>query len=218
MATALLRERCGVREGGKVLSEHGVWRGEGSPTTTVLQEVSLRHPSVFAITALASAGLLGVGCGSSSNSGSANNAAATSTPAYSAPASAPATTTAAAAGTAVGTIHTKLGTILVAGPKHMTVYLFEADKGTTSNCSSACAQAWPPVTTTGEPKAEGGAKASSLGTTERSDGTRQVTYHGHPLYYYVSDQSSGETTGQGVNSFGADWYVMSPKGGKIDNS
>lgn len=178
----------------------------------------MRHPSVFAITALASVSLLGVGCGSSSNSGSAGNAAATSAPAYSAPSSTPVTTPAAATGTVVGTTHTSLGTVLVAGPKHMTVYLFEADRGTTSNCSSACAQAWPPVTTTGAPKAEGGASGADLGTTERSDGTRQVTYHGHPLYYYVSDERSGETTGQGVNSFGAPWYVMSPKGDKIDNS
>ena len=74
------------------------------------------------------------------------------------------------------------------------------------------------MTTSGEPKAEGGAKAADLGTTERSDGTRQLTYHGHPLYYYVSDHSSGEATGEGVNSFGAPWYVLSPKGEKIDNS
>ncbi|HEY2767122.1 MAG TPA: hypothetical protein VGI76_02625 [Solirubrobacteraceae bacterium] len=185
----------------------------------------MRHPSVLAITALASAGLLGAGCGSSSNSSSSgsggypssSNAAAKSTPASGAPASAGATTPSTAAGTAVTTAHTSLGTVLVAGPNHMTVYLFEADKGTTSNCSSACAQAWPPVTTSGEPKAEGGAQSAHLGTTTRSDGTKQVTYNGHPLYYYVSDQSSGETTGQGVKSFGAAWYVLNPAGKKIDN-
>jgi predicted lipoprotein with Yx(FWY)xxD motif len=185
----------------------------------------LRHPSVLAITALASAGLLGVGCGSSSNSSSSNaggypsssNASAQSTPASSAPASGSGATS-TATGTAVGIVHTSLGTVLVAGPKHMTVYLFEADKGTTSNCSGACAQAWPPVTTSGEPKAEGGAHSSDLGTTTRSDGTKQLTYKGHPLYYYVSDQSSGETTGQGVKSFGAAWYVLNPSGKKIDNS
>ncbi len=115
-------------------------------------------------------------------------------------------------------MHTNLGTIVVAGPKQMTVYLFEADRGSTSNCSEACAQAWPPVTTTGNPKAEGGALAADLGTTTRSDGTKQVTYKGHPLYYYVTDQQSGETTGQGVKSFGAAWYVLSPKGSKIDGS
>jgi predicted lipoprotein with Yx(FWY)xxD motif len=181
----------------------------------------LRHPSVLAITALASAGLLGVGCGSSGNSNSSaggypasSNASATSTPAASA--STPATTP-ATAGTAVGTTHTSLGTVLVAGPKHLTVYLFEADRGTTSNCSGACAQAWPPVTTSGEPKADGGAHSSDLGTTTRADGTKQLTYKGHPLYYYVSDRSSGETTGEGVKSFGAAWYVLNPSGKKIDN-
>jgi predicted lipoprotein with Yx(FWY)xxD motif len=190
----------------------------------------LRHPSVLAITALASAGLLGVGCGSSGNSNSnsgnaggypsSSNASAKSTPAAGAPASSSgsAGTASTASGTAVATGHTSLGTVLVAGPKHMTVYLFEADKGTTSNCSGACAQAWPPVTTTGEPKAEGGAQAADLGTTTRSDGTKQITYKGHPLYYYVSDQSSGETTGQGVKSFGAAWYVLNPQGKKIDKS
>lgn len=179
----------------------------------------MRHPSVLAICALASAGLLVAGCGSSSNGNggsSASNAAATSA-ASSTTASTQASAAPAAAGTAVGTIHTEHGTVLMAGPKHLTVYLFEADHGTTSNCSGACAQAWPPVTTTGEPSAEGAAKSADLGTTTRSDGTKQVTYHGHPLYYYVSDQSSGETTGQGVKSFGAAWYVMSPKGEKVDD-
>ncbi len=177
----------------------------------------MRHPSVFAITALAGAGLLGAGCGSSGGGASSSNAAATNAPAVSNTAASSTQSTTPAAGTTVGTIHTRLGTVLVAGPKHLTVYLFEADKGTTSNCSAACAQAWPPVTTSGSPKAEGAAKAADLGTTERSDGTRQVTYHGHPLYYYVSDSSSGETTGQGVKSFGAAWYVMNPQGAKIDN-
>ncbi len=179
----------------------------------------MRHPSALAITVLAGAGLLGVGCGSSGGGSSSSNAAASTAPAVSnTSASSASATTPAATGTVVGTTHTNLGTVLVAGPKHLTVYLFEADRGTTSNCSAACAQAWPPVTTSGAPKAEGAAQAADLGTTERSDGTRQVTYHGHPLYYYVSDSSGGETTGQGVKSFGAAWYVMSPQGKKIDNS
>jgi predicted lipoprotein with Yx(FWY)xxD motif len=186
----------------------------------------VRHPSVLAITALMGAGLL-AGCGSSSSSNgggypAASNSATQSTPASGAAApSGPSTTSAAstaASGTTVATVHTSLGTILAAGPKHMTVYLFEADKGSTSNCSGACAQAWPPVMTTGNPQAESGAKAADLGTTTRSDGTKQLTYNGHPLYYYVSDQSSGETTGQGVKSFGADWYVLNPQGKKVDKS
>jgi predicted lipoprotein with Yx(FWY)xxD motif len=187
----------------------------------------LRVPSVLAITALAGAGLLGVGCGSSGSSttnNSANasgysessNASAKSSAAGAAPTTSGASAS-ASSGTAVGTGHTSLGTVLVAGPQHMTVYLFEADKGSTSSCSAACAQAWPPVTTTGAPQAEGAAKSADLGTTTRSDGTKQVTYKGHPLYYYVSDRASGETTGEGVKSFGAAWYVLNPHGEKIDN-
>jgi len=183
----------------------------------------VRHPSVLAITALVGAGGLVAGCGSgsSANSGgsgypAASNASAQSTPASGAAgAAATSATSTAASGTAVGTAHTSLGTILVAGPKHLTVYLFAADKGSTSSCSGPCAQAWPPVTTTGTPKAEGGAQAADLGTTMRSDATKQLTYKGHPLYYYVSDQSSGETTGQGIDSFGAAWYVLNPAGKQV---
>jgi predicted lipoprotein with Yx(FWY)xxD motif len=190
-----------------------------SPT----QEVRVRNPSVVAAATLAVAALAVAGCGSSSSKTEAGGypASSSATQSTAAPAANAAVTSASgstATGTAVGVLHTSLGTILVAGPKKMTVYLFEADKGSTSTCSEACAQAWPPVTTTGEPKAEGGAAAADLGTTTRSDGTKQVTYKGHPLYYYVTDQQSGETTGQGVNSFGAAWYVLSPKGNKIDNS
>ena len=98
------------------------------------------------------------------------------------------------------------------------MYLFAADTGSTSTCSGACAQVWPPVTTTGAPKAEGEAVAADLGTTTRSEGTKQVTYKGHPLYWYVSDSQAGETTGQGVQSFGAAWWVLSPSGSEITGS
>ncbi len=184
----------------------------------------MQHPSVLASTALACAGLIVAGCGSSSNSSSASSPAASGATTQSAQAPAASSTpaesgasNAASTGTGVGTVHTSLGTILAAGPKHLTVYLFEADKGSTSSCSGACAQAWPPVTTTGQPQTEGGAMAADLGTTTRSDGTKQITYKGHPLYYYVSDQGSGDTTGQGVNSFGAGWYVLNPQGKKVDD-
>jgi predicted lipoprotein with Yx(FWY)xxD motif len=108
-----------------------------------------------------------------------------------------------------------LGSILVAGPQRRTVYLFAADKGPHSTCSSACAEVWPPLTTSGSPKATGGAHSADLGTITRSDGTKQVTYKGHPLYYYVGDPKSGDTSGQGINSFGAAWYVLSPSGSEV---
>ena len=71
------------------------------------------------------------------------------------------------------------------------------------------------MTTTGNPKAAGGAVSANLGTITRSDGTKQVTYKGHPLYYYVGDPSSGDTSGQGIDSFGAAWYVLSPSGSEV---
>jgi predicted lipoprotein with Yx(FWY)xxD motif len=84
-----------------------------------------------------------------------------------------------------------------------------------SVCYGACAGAWPPVTATGKVVAEGGAKASELGTTTRTDGTKQVTYDGWPLYYYVGDSGSGTTTGQGSDGFGAKWWLLAPSGAEI---
>ncbi len=178
----------------------------------------MRHLSVLATATLAVVALVVAGCGSStsstSNGGSGYPAATKS--AAAAAASATATSSGSgASGTVLTTEHTSLGTVLAAGPKRLTVYLFAADTGTTSTCSGACAQVWPPVTTTGNPKAEGGAMAGALGTTTRPEGTKQVTYKGHPLYYYVTDRQAGETTGQAVNSFGAPWYVLTPQGSAI---
>jgi predicted lipoprotein with Yx(FWY)xxD motif len=130
----------------------------------------------------------------------------------SAPASPSAT---AAAGTTVAVKSSKLGTILVDGSGR-TLYLFERDTGTTSTCSGACATGWPPYTTSGAPQAGSGASASLLGTTTRSDGKTEVTYHGHPLYYFAGDAKPGDTNGQGVKAFGAEWYVLSAAGNKLE--
>ena len=172
--------------------------------------------------ALGATGLLALalaGCGGSSttSSSSASSAGGSAYPQSTATtASAPAT---AASGGGVATVSVahsgELGSILVAGPKRRTVYLFASDTGPSSTCSSACAEVWPPVTTTASPKAAGGAVSADLGTISRSDGTKQVTYKGHPLYYYVGDPNSGDTSGQGINSFGAPWYVLSPSGSAI---
>jgi predicted lipoprotein with Yx(FWY)xxD motif len=108
-----------------------------------------------------------------------------------------------------------LGQVLV-DPKGLTVYLFLADKGTSSSCNSAsCVQYWPPVLTNGAPQPGAGVSAPLLGTTTRADGTTQVTYAGHPLYLFLSDMKAGDVTGQGVNAFGAPWYVVSPSGMQI---
>jgi predicted lipoprotein with Yx(FWY)xxD motif len=116
----------------------------------------------------------------------------------------------------VTTRKTKLGTILV-NAQGRSLYLFLKDKNGKSACSGACAKAWPPLMTTGKPKAAGGANAKLLGTTKRSNGT-QVTYNGHPLYTFVQDTKAGQTKGQGSNFFGALWYVMGTNGKQITKS
>lgn len=108
-----------------------------------------------------------------------------------------------------------LGKILV-DSKGRTAYLFEKDTGPMSTCSGACAAEWPPVTTSGKPTAGDGLTASMLGTTKRSDGTTQVTYNGHPLYLFSGDNKPGDTAGQNVDAFGAEWYVLSPAGDKVE--
>lgn len=124
-----------------------------------------------------------------------------------------------AAGSSAATVktrHGKLGTYLV-DAKGRSLYLFEKDKSTKSTCYDACAKAWPPLLTTGKPKAAGKAKASLLGTSKRKDGTTMVTYKGHPLYYFIQDKRAGQTKGQGVDGFGAEWYVLAPSGHKIED-
>ena len=107
-----------------------------------------------------------------------------------------------------------LGSVLV-DSQGRTVYLFEKDTGPNSTCFGACATEWPPVTTSGKPKAGNGVTAAMLGTTKRSDGKTQVTYNGHPLYLFEADRKPGDATGQNVDAFGAEWYVLSPAGNRI---
>ena len=159
----------------------------------------MTRPFRLAALAIASALVLAA-CGSSGSS-STSTSTASSTPR---PAS------------VVGTKTSSLGTFLV-DAKGRALYLWEADHGSKSTCSGACAQAWPPLTTTATPKASGTAKASLLGTTTRSDGSREVTYAGHPLYYFAGDTTPGQTTGQGSDGFGAAWWVVAPGGKAIEN-
>jgi predicted lipoprotein with Yx(FWY)xxD motif len=119
-----------------------------------------------------------------------------------------------AAGARVDVTTSPLGRILVDG-KGITLYDFPPDKGTTSVCYGACAALWPPLLTQGKPVPGHGLRASLLGTTKRKDGKLQVTYGGHPLYYFVTDRKPGQTTGQGVNQFGGPWWVISPAGKEI---
>jgi predicted lipoprotein with Yx(FWY)xxD motif len=121
----------------------------------------------------------------------------------------------AAGGVTVKTHHKKLGTFLV-GPNGHALYRFEKDNGSSkSHCYKECAMDWPPLITHGKPHAAGKAKARLLGTTKRKNGDRQVTYHGHPLYYFSEDSKAGQTHGEGLVEFGGEWNVVNKKGHEI---
>lgn len=190
----------------------------------------MRSPFVLAAVA-STAALFAAGCGGSSyssgtsaGSGTKSTSAANSSPYGETQSTSTATSTTGSSSTPTGTgvvvvsKHSHDGTILAAGSKRLTVYMFEGDTGSASSCSGACAQVWPPVTTAAAATAAGGAIATDLGTTTRSDGTRQVTYKGHPLYFFVKDKDNGDAYGQGVHGFGSDWYVLKPSGVKVDKS
>jgi predicted lipoprotein with Yx(FWY)xxD motif len=108
---------------------------------------------------------------------------------------------------------TNLGKILV-NSKGRTLYMFQADQGTTSACNDACALNWPPLENAA-PKAGKGAKSSLLTTSTRADGKTQVVYNGHPLYTFQADTKAGNTKGQAVNAFGGLWYAVSSAGNAV---
>jgi predicted lipoprotein with Yx(FWY)xxD motif len=145
--------------------------------------------------------------------GSALLATACSSAASSAPA-AGSSASASTTGTVITTHAGSAGTFLTDGSGR-TVYLWAKDGMNSSDCSGACAAAWPPVPATGTLTAGGGAKASDLGTITRSGGAKQATYDGHPLYYFVGDSGPGQTAGQGSDNFGAKWWLVAPSGAQI---
>ena len=144
--------------------------------------------------------LVAAGCGSSSSSDSGKTSSSSS---------------AKASKATVDLAKTDVGDVLT-GPNGRTLYLFEKDKSPKSTCSGECANDWPPLMASGKPAAGSGVKASMLGTSKRSDGQEQVTYNGHPLYYYEGDKKAGQTAGQGIDAFGAEWYVVGANGSKVE--
>ena len=119
--------------------------------------------------------------------------------------------------TVITTVSSSAGTFLANSSGHA-VYLWTKDSNGMSACSGACAGAWPPVTTTGTVTASGEAKSSDLGTITRSDGTKQVTYDGHPLYFFSGDSGPGMASGQGNDGFGAKWWLVSPSGSDVTSA
>jgi predicted lipoprotein with Yx(FWY)xxD motif len=95
------------------------------------------------------------------------------------------------------------------------LYMFTIDTRTRSHCLQLCPAEWPPLTTSGAPVAAGAARADKLGTIRRPDGSRQVTYAGHPLYRYAGDVAAGQTNGQGLIVFGGTWWLVAPSGRRI---
>ena len=168
-------------------------------------------PALAALALIAALAIAGCGSSSSdsssSNSGGAYGSGGEST-------TKPASTKASSSGTAAvvtAASAPKLGRIIV-DSKGFTLYDFHKDKGTTSSCYGGCAKVWPPLISEGNPEAGEGAMASKLGTTERKDGTLQVTYAGHPLYTYTADTKPGDAKGNDFSSFGAEWYALQPSG------
>ncbi len=162
-----------------------------------MKKTMLGAAPVAAVLAIAGCGGGGYGSGAAVSSAPASANAAAS----------------AAASVALG--HSKLGSFLADGSGRA-LYLFEADKGSVSSCYSACASLWPPLRSAAAVKPAIGVSPALLGTTKRHDGTAEVTYRGHPLYYYAGDSKSGDTTGQALNQFGAKWYLVAANGNKID--
>jgi predicted lipoprotein with Yx(FWY)xxD motif len=172
----------------------------------------------MATAALAAGIALAATACSSSGSGSTAAPAASSATAQ---ASSPAAAASASSGStavmiSLSSISGIPGKFLV-GAQGRTIYLFEADKSGTSTCAGACAAAWPPVSVSGSPQAGSGVDQALLGTVKRDDGTMQLTYNKHPLYYFAADTAAGQDHGQGSKEFGAGWYVVSAQGSKIDN-
>jgi predicted lipoprotein with Yx(FWY)xxD motif len=118
----------------------------------------------------------------------------------------------ASSGTALAVRSTSLGKILTDG-RGFTVYAFDADKGTKSACTGACATAWPPVPATGTtPHVGAGVTQSLVGQATRADGSRQLTYNGRPLYLFQGDSAAGDTNGDGSTAFGARWDALKASG------
>ncbi|GAB7181846.1 hypothetical protein ATKI12_1677 [Kitasatospora sp. Ki12] len=185
----------------------------------------MRNTRAVAATAAAIA-LITVVCGGCSSSKKTTAAASTTaaapfTTSTESPSGSPSASPSPSAGaTGAGTLVAaatigKFQNILV-DAQGKTLYLFEADTSPTPTCYDACATAWPPVLTTGTPTAAHGADQAKLTTTARKDGTSQVVYNGHPLYYFEGDKAQGDTNGEESSAFGAKWYVVNAAGDKVE--
>jgi predicted lipoprotein with Yx(FWY)xxD motif len=161
------------------------------------------------------AGLLIAGCGGNDDddSDSAATGETTTAQATAPTATEPAAQPGAGGGTKIKTADSQFGQVLFGGDDQA-IYYFDKESGSKSECYGACAGAWPPVLTEGAPKAAAGAQAGLLGTTQRDDGTTQITYDGHPLYYYAHE-GPGQVLCHNVEEFGGLWLAVQPNGERV---
>jgi predicted lipoprotein with Yx(FWY)xxD motif len=120
-------------------------------------------------------------------------------------------------GAVVALRKTTLGAILV-DARGRTLYLFEKDRSGMSACDTACVKYWPAFISRATPRAGKGVQQSMLKVVRQHNGLRQVTYAGHPLYTFVGDKQAGQTTGEGLSNFGAEWYALAASGEKVEQS
>jgi len=170
---------------------------------------TLSRPTVRLGLAFAAAGLVATACGGSSGGSTASVATTPTTTTTAAPAGSGTTVALIAHDGAIGTYLTT--------SDGMSVYVFAKDTGMASTCSGSCAVYWPPVTGASA-QVSGGLNSSMTGTTTRSDGTKQITYGGHPLYTYVGDKKAGDTNGEGLNLSGGKWWLVGPDGKPLTGS
>jgi predicted lipoprotein with Yx(FWY)xxD motif len=169
---------------------------------------------LLAIAVLTIVAVVAAGCGSG-NSGSSSSGTSSGTSSGGMYGGGTSSSGPASGAAKVMTASTNLGTILV-GQGGRTLYVFDKDTANMSACSGACVAAWPVEVTSGAPTAGSSAvNASMLGSIKRPDGITQVTYNQHPLYYYSGDTGAGQQNGQGLNAFGAKWFVIAPSGNQV---
>lgn len=165
--------------------------------------------------ALAATALVAAGCGDDDANGSQDAAPAAETAMKEKDDAAMKEDEAMAAerGATVKVVSSQFGRV-IADRRGEAFYLFDKEKGRRSRCYAECAIAWPPVLTKGKPRADKGADADLLGTTKRRNGKLQVTYNGHPLYYY-KDDDPGRILCHNVDEFGGLWLVVNPRGDAV---
>ena len=157
------------------------------------------HAKRLLLLSPAGLGMIAAACGYGGSSGGGyGGTAATATP--------------ASAANSVAAATSKLGTILT-DSQGRTLYLFTKDSSGSSSCAGSCLSVWPAFDANGGAQAGTGVTPTLLGTASGSDA--QVTYNGHPLYYYVGDNKPGDTNGQDLNQFGGSWYVVSAAGAQV---